>query len=419
MLKDLKLKYSVRKFNTLLALLIIVLTPLIGSAQLRVTGRIVDVSTNQPLEYAHIGIENTTIGTVTNSNGSFSLLIDDNAEHETLVVNYIGYSTKKISLKAVPEKNWVIKMQSITRRLEEVIVTTEKRSIVEEAIDAIPDNYDLEPMVINAFYRASLSHDDTVIQLTETALEIFRTPKRNKFETNLRIAKGRVGRDTIAFAGLMNVNAGIGPDVIIVASFLEDHRVIQKKFLKDHEFRLTDITSYDGFDVYVVEFDVANDEVKTGYQGKMLIDVESLAFIQISYQFSDKTAPPPLFKGSLAGKILGLQDSYWTRSETELNYHKVNGKWYASHVRYGSGWVLERTKMNYSEEMTYKAEFVITNIEKENIQLPEDGKFARNKILSTQLEENSDDFWAEYNYLSPDIDYDEVFRSIEARNSLR
>lgn len=73
-----------------LFVLLLFLLSIIGHAQNKVvTGRVVDETTNEPLEFVTIFITNTTLGTTTNEKGTFSISLPA-GKHE-IVVSMVGY----------------------------------------------------------------------------------------------------------------------------------------------------------------------------------------------------------------------------------------------------------------------------------------------------------------------------------------
>lgn len=84
----------------------------------KVTGTVTDVSTGEPLPGVSILIEGSTIGTVSDGNGSYS--IDIPANNTVLIFSYVGYLTEKVTV----ENKTVIdlKMAPDIKKLEEVIV---------------------------------------------------------------------------------------------------------------------------------------------------------------------------------------------------------------------------------------------------------------------------------------------------------
>ncbi|MFY7900235.1 MAG: TonB-dependent receptor plug domain-containing protein, partial [Chitinophagaceae bacterium] len=100
----------------------------------RLTGKVVDAATNEPLSGVTIIVKATKKGVSTNADGSFSLNIQ---EGETIEVSYIGYST--ITTKA--SRDAVIKLTALAgNNLQDVVVVgygTQKRNKVTAAITTI------------------------------------------------------------------------------------------------------------------------------------------------------------------------------------------------------------------------------------------------------------------------------------------
>src|SRR5688500_10655374 len=58
-------------------------------AQTRVTGKVTNTTTNQPVAGASVQVEGTSLGVVTGDDGSFSINVP--ADRNNLVVSFIGF----------------------------------------------------------------------------------------------------------------------------------------------------------------------------------------------------------------------------------------------------------------------------------------------------------------------------------------
>ena len=86
-------------------------------------GSIINAESNDFIQYVNIGIENKSIGTVSNSKGAFKLELSDKiAKNDTVVFSHIGYNSKKVAVSALIEKNITIKLMPNSNNLNEVIV---------------------------------------------------------------------------------------------------------------------------------------------------------------------------------------------------------------------------------------------------------------------------------------------------------
>lgn len=93
-------------------------TSAIDAQQQIVTGKVLDATTNGPLVGVNVSIEGTTVGTITDVAGNYSLVPPGSAK--TLVFTYIGYTTVKVQLQG--QKTIDVKMTSEVLALEEVVV---------------------------------------------------------------------------------------------------------------------------------------------------------------------------------------------------------------------------------------------------------------------------------------------------------
>ncbi|MEM9525867.1 MAG: carboxypeptidase-like regulatory domain-containing protein [Bacteroidota bacterium] len=75
-------------------LLLLLLLPYVLTAQSRLTGQIFDGSKNTPLAYVNIGVLGAGIGTVSDSDGSFSFSVPSRLNQETVKLSMLGYESK-------------------------------------------------------------------------------------------------------------------------------------------------------------------------------------------------------------------------------------------------------------------------------------------------------------------------------------
>ena len=83
-----------------------------------ISGTIVDSATGRPLVGVTIQIKGGTVGTTTDANGKFQLSADEDA---TLVVSYLGYSSKEVALGG--RTTITISLSSSTSQLNQIVVT--------------------------------------------------------------------------------------------------------------------------------------------------------------------------------------------------------------------------------------------------------------------------------------------------------
>jgi hypothetical protein len=112
--------------NKLCFILLFVPIFLNSYAQIHIQGITKDKN-DQIIEYVSIGIQEKGIGTVSNHQGIFSLVVPDSLKNEYLSFNHVSYNT----IRLLPEDvngNSIIRMEEKITALSEVIVTSKKSS---------------------------------------------------------------------------------------------------------------------------------------------------------------------------------------------------------------------------------------------------------------------------------------------------
>ena len=94
-----------------------------AGAQATVKGTVVDADSNEPLIGATVTVGGTSLGTVTDYEGNFTLKVT--SAKATIEIKYLGYLDKSIKLTQQGEVNWgVVKMNLDTHTLGDVVVTS-------------------------------------------------------------------------------------------------------------------------------------------------------------------------------------------------------------------------------------------------------------------------------------------------------
>ena len=130
---DALINYEMKIIKSLLIILLLAYNAL---AQQSLEGTVIDYETGEPLIGAEVLVSGTSIGTVTNSLGKFSLETD--AAISSLEIRYVGYSTVVISDF---KSNIRIELEQSSDQLEQVVISAnrekELRSEVPAAISTL------------------------------------------------------------------------------------------------------------------------------------------------------------------------------------------------------------------------------------------------------------------------------------------
>ncbi len=104
--------------------------------QIIITGKVIDSQTGQPMPGVNIVVKGTRIGTISDSDGKYSLSVTD--LRGTLVFSFIGYSTQEIDIEG---KTYIdVELADETAQLSEVVVVgfgTQKKVNLSGAVDQV------------------------------------------------------------------------------------------------------------------------------------------------------------------------------------------------------------------------------------------------------------------------------------------
>lgn len=112
-------------------------------AQIKVTGKVYDKETKEALPGVPVSIPNTTIGTTTGSNGTFTLTSDQ--PFDSIEVRYVGYQTQKIKVEQGKIIN--VELVSATTNMQEVVITASRDAQVRADV----------PMAINKLSTVTIN----------------------------------------------------------------------------------------------------------------------------------------------------------------------------------------------------------------------------------------------------------------------
>jgi TonB-linked SusC/RagA family outer membrane protein len=130
------MKCSINKF-ILIGLLFFCCSPWVNAQTNRsIQGTVIEKSTNEAIPGASVQIQGTTVGTVTDLDGQFTLNVA--TEGPVLVVSFIGFATQEIPVGN--RSNFTVYLESELSNLQEVVVVgygTQKRERITTAVETV------------------------------------------------------------------------------------------------------------------------------------------------------------------------------------------------------------------------------------------------------------------------------------------
>lgn len=161
-------------------LTVIIILLLFGSfsfGQTELKNKVVDFMTMMPIENASVYVQNTTIGTITNADGKFVLLVPKEFENDSIVVSSIGFKSFKTTVDQF-DNDFDILLEEDVASLDEILIVAENRpktgnDIVLRALEKLQDNLPEQPYLQKGFLRHKERNKKQFKWLVESAITLY------------------------------------------------------------------------------------------------------------------------------------------------------------------------------------------------------------------------------------------------------
>jgi hypothetical protein len=114
-------------YKTPLTLLIIIFSTFLTFGQKTIVGKILSQTTKEPIPFANIGVINSNVGTLSNLDGTFSIIIPQKLITDSLTFRSLGFYGKSISVNQLESrKEFTVYLNEKATLLSTVIITAKK-----------------------------------------------------------------------------------------------------------------------------------------------------------------------------------------------------------------------------------------------------------------------------------------------------
>ena len=370
-----------------------------------VTGVVRNKDDRKKLENVNVSVPGTNIGTVTNSDGIFSLKIKDAEIVRGLEVSHIGYLNTQISLKENKDLSTLtVWMMPAPNLLSEIVIFgNNARGIIEEAIRKIPVNYSPNVSMLTTFYRETVQKRRRYISVSEAVIDVYKTAYNDRVPVRdkVQLQKGRrllsqKTSDTLA------VKVVGGPSLAIYLDVVKNQdALLNMGDLDYYEFHIEEPVNFDNRMQYVISFRPKVNLMYALFYGKLYIDFEKLAFTRAEFSLDMKNKTKAV-EAILHKKPLGLQFKPQEVSYL-VTYKEQNGKTYLNYIWNTIRFKCDWKKRLFSSGYTVYSEMVVTDRQEDNFTaISNKTAFKEKQVFYDLVDEYwNEDFWKEYNIIEP------------------
>jgi hypothetical protein len=374
-----------------------------NEAYTTVSGTVRDQKSKKKLEYVNIAVPGSNIGTVTNSDGEFSIKIRSSLLAKEVQLSHVGYLNAIIPVNGSDITDVVVNLIPTENLLEEVIIRArDPRYIVEEAMSKIAVNYSPTTNMLTGFYRETAQKGRRYINISEAIIDIYKTPYTESVERDrVQIYKGRSllsqkKSDTLVVKLLGGPNLSVYVDIVKNPDILLD-----KEMLPYYSFKMEESVMIDKRPQYVISFTPQAILPYALYYGKLYIDKEKLAFTRAEFNLNmddrNKATQAILKKKPFGLRFKPLEVSFL------VTYKQRNNLTYLSYIRNEVHFNCDWKRRLFATNYTIHSEMVVTDSETEHVNnISYKLAFKPSQSLSDKVGDFMDeDFWGAYNIIEP------------------
>jgi hypothetical protein len=366
--------------------------PAPGFSQQLFFGNIIDEASDKPIPYAHILIDGTNSGTVSNEQGRFKLVYaTNNANELTVRVSCIGYKTTLAKLSAAQNNSIVLKAEEAV--LQEVVVRAHDyaRELVQKAVAGIAENYVNQPEMISGFVRNGAYQDAGNLvpyYLIEAVIEAEKGSYVEETESgHVKVEQARKYENEALDS--LDVRFFGGQSVAHWGDLVSSRRgPLDVRRLDGYDYSIVDTLIYDGHELYQVKFSPGR---KVAGTGMLYIQEASLAIVKIELQYDSE---------EVAGAFSGVEEALMGR-------RRLYGRYITEYAQTASAWRLSRVEYRTAFERGSKPDifltdyFVATNATPLKASIPYEERIAYRDIFLHETGPYDPNFWQNYTIVLP------------------
>ncbi len=377
-------------------------------------GMVRDKETRTPIVFASVYLAGTGTGTVTNTEGFFTLKIPNDKMNGKIGVSCLGYKNLEIPIPELQKVHNEVQLEMNRYLIQEVTVRqTDPVQMIRDARKKVPDNYGETPVMLTAFYRETIRQNRSYTAVSEAVFDVYKAAYSHTADNDrVKIYKGRKSQDVSKMDTVLFKLQG-GPYYLFLLDIVKNpEQLIDEENINYYSYSFAGSETIDDREVYVIQFDQKKNVSLSLYKGKIYIDVNTLAFTGFDFQLSPdglEYAPESMIKKKPAGMTIEIPGAEYT-----VKYRLFGGRWYLSYARMEARFRCKWNRKLFRSTYTTVAEMAVTGIDTLNIVKYKTKESTRpSDVFTEQVNDFQDpEFWGDYNIIRPEESIEDATRKL-------
>lgn len=375
------------------------------NSYITLSGVVLDRITDDRLPYSAIGVDNTTIGVITNQDGEFRLTLPDSLRNSVIRLSHVGYQNPEIDISLLIGQHVRFALNPKVIPLQEIVVrAVDPVQVLDKMLANRKYNYSASPVYLTTFYREGIDHKKKGIDLTEAVLKVYKTGYNSHWSKDqvklikMRRIESRQASDTVFSKMKSGINSSLMLDIVKnLPDFLQ--KKTQYEFFA---FTHTDISVVDGKRVNIISFEQNKGIEEPLYKGQLYIDAENYALVEARFEINPKyvkEATNMFIERKARSLNIELQRAYYTVSYKESG----DSIYYINHIRGDLDFKVRQKRRLFSSPLHLWFEMVNCKVDTDSVNgFPRNERLATRNIFSETKHVYDKDFWGNFNIILPE-----------------
>ena len=382
-----------------------------------ITGTLLDKETGIPISSATVGVQGTSIGSITNQNGDFKLSLPDSLKNDSITFSHIGYLSQDIEFVLLIGRHNILSLEPKVVSLQEVVIRrSEPKKLLREMIERREQNYSHTPVYLTTFYREGVQLKNKFQNLSEAVFKVYKTSSHSAVPDQVKLLKmSRLSNVEAKDSLLVKVKSGI--QACIQMDIIKDMPEFLTPSIENSIYTYTSegVTFLEDRFVNVVHFEQKKGISEPLFCGELFLDSETSALLQARLEVH------PVYVKNAAGMFVERRARNIRMIPQKvvytISYKPWHGTYSIHHIRGHLHFKVKRTKLLFgSRDLHIWFEMITCKVETgQVVAFPRTERLPTRTIFSDTYFKYDENFWKDFNVIPLEEEISKLIEKISLK----